>query len=197
VKTIKKSFLALGLMACSIGAAQAYPALWADEYDPSDVLVERGSAPITFTHTLTDGAFGYRPGVDTIYGASLTVWLYDDNVFGDNKWLGDANESVKFNFDGTGWTAGTEVNGIGANLGWLDDFFEQTLNFNSLTALLSDGLLNVALKSSAGDFRFDKSLLVAYGDRAKVPEPATVALLGAGLLGVALVQRRRRRQSAI
>lgn len=195
IKKMKSSLLALGLAACSIGAAQASPAIWTDLYDPSDFLVECGCRPTTYTHDLTTD--GYRPGVDTIYGASLTVWLYDDNVFGDNKWLGDANEAVKFNFDSTGWSTSTEVNGIGANLGWFDDFFEHALSFNSLVGLLSDGFLDVALKSSGGDFKFDKSLLVAYGSSAKVPEPATVALLGAGLLGMALIQRRRRRLSGI
>lgn len=196
-KTFKSSLMALGLVACSIGAAQAYPAVWSSSYDPSDVLLEKGDAPIKYTHDLTTGPYGFREGVDTIYGASLTLWLYDDNLFGDNKYLGDGPDTVKFNFDSTGWSTGSEVDGWGLNLGWLDDILEHTFTFNSLTALLSDGLLDVSLKSAKGDFKFDKSLLVAYGDRAKVPEPATVALLGAGLLGFALIQRRRRRNSAI
>jgi len=191
-KQMKSCLLALGLIAGSVGVAQATPAIWSDLYDPSDVLIENGKKH-QFQHELD----GFRPGVDTLYGASLTVWLYDDNVFGDNKWLGDGSEKVKFDFDGTGWTAATEVNGIGANLGWLDDIFEHTLSFNSLVGLLTDGLLNVTVKGAAGDFKFDKSLLVAYGNRAKVPEPATVALLGAGLLGMALIPRRRRRTLSI
>lgn len=190
-KQLKSCLLALGLIAGSMGVAQATPAVWSDLYDPSDVLINKGDK-LHFEHELG----GYRPGIDSIYGASLTVWLYDDNVFGDTR-FGDGNEKVKFDFDGTGWTAATEVNGIGANLGWLDDLFEQTLSFHSLVALLSDGLLDVTVKGTNGDFRFDKSLLVAYGDRAKVPEPATVALLGAGLLGMALMQRRRRRALSI
>jgi hypothetical protein len=193
-KTIKSTLLALGLVAC-MGTAQAYPAAWSDSYDPSDVLIAQGAAPLNFQLNLGDD--GFNAATDTIHAASLTVWLYDDNLFGDNKFLGDGSEKVKFNFDNTGWSASSEVNGLGLNLGWLDDIFEHTFWFTSLTDLLSDGLLNVSLKSGAGDFRFDKSLLVAYGDRAKVPEPATVALLGAALLGFAIVQRRRRRQSAI
>ena len=192
-KTFKSALLSLGLVA-GMGTAQAYPAAWSDSYDPSDVLVQQGTGPLNFQLDLGDD--GFNAATDTITGASLTVWLYDDNLFGDNRFLGDASEKVKFNFDSTGWSASSEVNGHGLNLGWLDDFFEHTFSFTSLTDLLSDGLLNVSLKSAAGDFRFDKSLLVAYGDRAKVPEPATVALLGAGLLGFAMIQRRRR-QSAI
>jgi hypothetical protein len=190
-KKLKSCLLALGLIAGSVGVAQATPAVWSDLHDPSDVLINKGEK-IHFQHELD----GYRPGVDTIYAASLTVWLYDDNLLGDSV-FGDSHEKVKFDFDGAGWTTPTEVNGIGANLGWLDDFFEQTLSFNSLVALLSDGLLDVTVKGHSGDFRFDKSLLVAYGNRATVPEPATLALLGAGLLAMALIQRRRRRTVSI
>lgn len=193
-KTLKSTLMALGLVAC-MGTAQAYPTLWTNVYDPSDVLVKQGNAPLSYTHDLNNDLFGNSFGAgDTVLGASLTIWLYDDSLGGDG-WFGDGSEKVKFNFDSTGWTSSYEVNGNGANLGLLDDLFEHTFWNFSLTDLLADGLLNISLKASAGDFKFDKSLLVAYGDRAKVPEPATVALLGAALLGFALIQRRRRKSA--
>jgi len=59
--------------------------------------------------------------------------------------------------------------------------------------LVEDGKLNVTLCSTFGDFMFDKSTFTANGDSAPVPEPATLLLLGSGLLGAAGLRRRNRK----
>jgi hypothetical protein len=62
--------------------------------------------------------------------------------------------------------------------------------------LAGDGRLNVRVKSAEGDFWFKKSRLTVTGTPRQVPEPATLSLLGVGLLGIAALRRPRRRARA-
>jgi len=100
-------------------------------------------------------------------------------LFGDLPILGDGQEMVSFNFDGTGWTSPAQV-------GLLDvvDF-----RFDSL---LNDGVIGIAIRATQGDFNFRRSTLVVTGDRAVVSEPVSVGLLGLGLLGLLVFAGRRR-----
>lgn len=174
IRLIKRACLAItAVLALHTGAAQAVPTLWFDEFDPADVTV---GPQLDFTHDILRD--GFRPGVDTISSAFLNIILADDALFGDLPILGDGQESVSFNFDGTGWT-------MSNNVGLLDIF-----DFR-LDTLLTDGLLNVSLRATQGDFKFAKSTLLVTGDRAAVSEPMSVALFLAGLLGLGMVSRRK------
>lgn len=154
-------------------AAQADPTVWTDEFDPDDIFLSASSPAtnlLSFTLDIRQGSDGFRPGIDTIDNAALTLVLFDDFDFG--------KELVSFNYDGTGWTPPESVSPF-------------SLFFFDPTSLLSDGLLTVSLTSTRGDFFFDNAFLAAFGERVAVPEPATVGLLGAGLFGMGWFVRRR------
>jgi len=159
--------------------AQALPALWVDEFDPADITI---SSQYSFSHSILDGANGFRLGIDTITSATLSILLADDALFGDLPILGDGQETVSFNFDGTGWSSSQPV-------GQLDVF-----SFG-LDSLLTDGMLDVTIRATQGDFKLAKSNLVVIGERnrAAVPEPTSMALFGLGLFGLAAVAGRKAR----
>ena len=65
-------------------------------------------------------------------------------------------------------------------------------SFQGLVMLNTTGELTVRLRRLAGDFYFGDSTLVASGDKASpVPEPATLFLLGSGLLGLGAMARKK------
>lgn len=181
LRNLKSKVVVLSaLLAGSVGTAQAIPQTWVDI--DGDVGAYIGGQ-YTYTHDITDGWNGFRPGIDTLSSATLSIWLFDDQgILGsDSKWLlGDKQESVKFNLDGSGWTAS-------GNVGLLSDFWFD------VTSLLDDGLLTVVVKAVSGDFRFGASILTARGDTAtNVPEPTTLTLFGFGLLALGFAARRKR-----
>lgn len=165
------------VFALHAGNAYAVPFAWFDDFDPGEITV---GPQLDFSHDIRDGAFGFRVGIDTITSASLNVLLGDDALFGDLPILGDGQESVSFNFDGTGWTSAQ-------NVGLLDLF---AFNFDTL---LMDGVIGVSIRATQGDFKFLKSTLIVTGDRAAVPEPMTLALFGMGLFGLLAFAGRRMR----
>jgi hypothetical protein len=157
------------------GSAQAVPFLWSDDFNPANPVV---SSQLDFIHDIRDGTTGFRPGIDTITSAFLSIVLADDAVFGDLPIFGDGQESVSFNFDGTGWTSPQ-------NVGFLDIFDFQ------FDTLLTDGMLGISVRATRGDFKFLQSNLLVAGDRAAVSEPVSIALFGMGLLGLAAFGRSR------
>jgi len=170
--------LMAALWSGSMTAAHADPAAWTAEFDPTDIFLSSAASTesgrsLTFTLDLRAGSAGFRPGIDAIDAATLTVLLFDD--------FDAARETVSFNLDGSGFT--TPVDLIGGGL------FPDLFVFSPL-ALVGDGLLKVTVKATKGDFFFDNAFLAAFGDRAAVPEPATLVLFGMGLLGMGCVLRR-------
>lgn len=178
-RLIKRTCAVLvAVFALHAGSAQAVPFIWADDFSPRGGIVV--GPQLNFMHNITGGDFGFRPGIDTISNAFLNIVLADDALFGDLPILGDGQETVSFNFDGTGWTGSSSV-------GLLDLFSFQ------FDTLLNDGVLGISIRATQGDFRFLSSSLVVTGNRAVgVAEPASMALLGLGLIGLAWASSRRR-----
>lgn len=177
-----KGFLAAALLLGSY-AANAVPWYWEDWH--SDLVkVESGNA-YDYSHDITDGANGFRPGQDHVDHGRLSILLFDDAIGGDLPWflLGDGQETAGFRFDGGAWQVvyNPEVNSL-----TVFDFV--------VTSLLQDGHLDVRISANNGDFMFGISRLEAWGDRdTRVPEPAMLSLFGFGLVGLGFLARRRRR----
>ncbi len=152
------------------GKAAAYT--WTDTYDPNpDTYLYLN--PISFTHDITDS--GFNPGEDTVNWAFIYLNFYDD----DNVSLGNPEtrvEWVSINLDSHGDTSYNLMNNPSV--------------FSSVTASwLNDGKLNVVVTpANYSDFYFASSTLTVNGTQA-APEPATVSLLGLGMLGM-LVRRK-------
>jgi hypothetical protein len=183
LKALRRTMATLiAVASCWAGTSWAVPVTWTDMVGPLDRLITPDN-PYEYQHTILKS--GYAPGTDTIYTASMYIWLYDDAIFGDIPWIGDAEETVGFRLDNGVWQAYD-----------VDSYFYSLDNFDfTVTSLVTDGLLNVKIKSYRGDFGFAGSLLLANGESTAVPEPSTLALFGFGLLGVGLATRLGRRRS--
>ena|SRR5688572_23137762 len=191
--TVKFKALAALTTLAFAGAAHAVPYTWTDYAGDSGYYLEAGHT-YSYAHSISDGDDAYRPGIDSLWGANLAIWLFDDSLLGDLPFdlpfIGDRSETVGFSFDGGAWTSSREVDG-----NW---FLWDEFDF-IVTSLLNDGLLSVSIRANNGDFYFGASELTVTGDRGpvaggpvSVPEPGMLTLLGFGLLGLAFAMRRRR-----
>jgi hypothetical protein len=177
-----KGFLAAALLLGSY-AANAVPWYW-DDWHIDAVKVERGNS-YDYSHNITDGANGFRPGQDHVDYGRLSILLTDDAIGQDlPAWLlGDREETAGFRFDGGAWQVVYNPN---------VEFF--TVFDFVVTSLLQDGYLHVKIRANSGDFLFGVSHLEAWGNRdTSVPEPAMLSMLGFGLVGLGFFARRRRR----
>ncbi|MEI6825817.1 MAG: PEP-CTERM sorting domain-containing protein [Desulfuromonadales bacterium] len=165
------------------GSAWAVPYTWTDtvSFNPAELIGWFEST--SYTHDLTDNTpVAFTPGQDLITNYSLKVALHDDGGrkdYGEIAFI-DQPGVLKdgfYNFDYTNNTFGWSLAG--------------------LIALNSYGTLEVTVKSTYGDFYLDSSVLTANGcDNTPVPEPGTMMLLGAGMLGLAIFGKRRMNKEA-
>ncbi|MDX1757845.1 MAG: PEP-CTERM sorting domain-containing protein [Marinobacter sp.] len=123
---------------------------------------------VAWTHQYT-----FEPAAGELISGTISLWLRDDE--GD-VW-----------YDPWTWELGVGVGEDGTwDLGGIDTGnYSYDLDVNTL----ADGSFSVLLASLGGDFYIDRSVLeITYHP---VPEPGTLALLGCGLVGLALGRSRR------
>ncbi len=165
-----------------VGVAQAD--MYTDPWNPTNTKVTTSpSTWITHLHDITDDGFP-TTAWEYVTSAKLYVTVKDDSDM--------RREYASVLYDGTTW-----------NLGEIDG--SHTYNTSIITSLAGDGQLSMTVKSTGGDFWFEKSNFKVWTDFREpdpdpdpdpdpvVPVPGAVLL---GMLGLSVAGARLRKRSA-
>ena len=139
----------------------------------------------SYTHDISDN--GFNVGSDTVQGYTFTVGIRDDK----DKWY-EFSEIVYINQPGPIWSDSGAIE----LFNWVYEDITTGASYQGIAALNATGQLDITITSLLGDFYVDKSSLNAWGSSASVPEPSSLALLAAGLFGIAAMRRSAARNNA-
>ncbi len=153
-------------MTGSAGAAS-----YTDTYDAGNIYM-KGYQSDSWTFDITD--YGFNPKTQDVTEATVLLNLTDDSY--------DWYEVAYLNLEG---------NTFSWKFLWEVDTGSKSFKIDSLITLSDSGTIDCTLIAVGGDFYFNNATLTAEATTAPVPEPASILLMGAGLIGLIGYNRKR------
>lgn len=177
MKTVKYILAALSCTFAFATSAHAIPITVDSTVTNYQLDASKTNNSISLDFNINTLLASYNASLNAINSAMLTLIFSDPNSGSETYTISVAmnGQTVSHNNVNHG---GTKTEAI-------------PLNTASLGDLKADGMISALVTANTGEFYIDSASLTAEVTPTAVPEPATLALLGMGLLGVGAMRRRR------